>query len=60
MAWYWIVLIVFVYLFGWGVFVGFDEKYNNDFEGGVLLGMIWPIVLPIILGMLIFWRPNDG
>ena len=48
----WIILAI-IYLFGWGVAIALGEKYMNEPEIGAIIGFLWPVSLPMILGYLI-------
>lgn len=57
MEWYWIVLLIFIYLFGWGASAGISKRDVDDSSLGGALGMLWPLVLPVYLGYKILSRP---
>ena len=57
MEWYWIILLIFIYLFGWGASAGISKRDVDDSSLGGALGMLWPFVLPVYLGYKILSRP---
>lgn len=58
MSWYWIVSIIVIYIFGWGVSAAISKNDYDDVYVGAALGMIWPIVLPFYVGYKLFLKED--
>ena len=59
MSWYWIVLIGFVYIAGWGASSAIGKNECDDPVSGAALGMFWPLILPFYIGWKIFSKKNN-
>lgn len=59
MSWYWIILIIFIYLVGWGAMGGIADRLADDTEFSLEIGILWPVVLPLLIGFLIFAKKKN-